>query len=105
MARFHRPMCLLSAVLTFAGCEQQTAQRVAPQREPATPIATGEFVSGTLWNKPVASPGETGGNEGGSPPQGSRVEVYENFILVTHPDGVSEVSLHGWYTNLHFKRD
>lgn len=93
MCRIFPIACFLPAVLGLAGCEQLSSaqehqSRAVPAQEPRSeqtgPIITGEFISGTLWNKPV---GEAGSNQGGSPHRGSRVEVYENFIIVTDPNG------------------
>jgi len=65
------------------------------------PLATGALHHVTLWDKPVGA----GSNEGSTPPMGSRVEVYEHFILVTPPNGPTRLSPHGWYSGLKFNRD
>jgi hypothetical protein len=105
MSRFQMAAGAILAGLAAAGCVQPTtAQSTAQSTQPVAPIATGELVNVTLWEKPVGTPGETGSNRGGSPPDGSRVEVYPRFIIVTSPDGSSELSLHGWYSNLRFNR-
>ena len=72
-----------------------TAPRTAP-------LASGLIESVTIWDRRA---GETGSNTGHPAPQDSRVEVYDEFILVTPPDGATTLVLHGWYTNLKFKRD
>jgi len=69
----------------------------ATQPASIAPLATGILDSVTVWNKPVQRPGESGGNEGNTPPPGSQVEVYENFILITPPNGSTILSPHGWY--------
>lgn len=98
--------CISLAALSLAGCHIETAaQPERPAAEQAAPLVTGEYLSGTLWKKPVASPGAAGSNEGSSPPKGSRVEIYDRFIIITTREGTSEVSPHGWYTNLRIKRD
>ena len=66
----------------------------------AKPLVSGELVSGTLWEKPA---GATGSNTGYSPAAGSRVDVYDNFIVVTDTDGVSEISQRGSYTKVRFR--
>ncbi|WP_149109090.1 hypothetical protein [Limnoglobus roseus] len=66
-------------------------------------IATGTIERVTIWAQPVQRPGETGSNSGHQAPKGSRVEVYEHFILVTPAGGPTELSPHGWYTNLEFR--
>ncbi len=67
----------------------------------AKPLVSGEFLSGTLWEKPVIH--TPGSNTGYSPAAGSRVDVYETFIVVTDAEGIAELSLHGSYTKLRFK--
>jgi hypothetical protein len=66
----------------------------------AKPLVSGEFLSGTIWEKPIlhAPP-----NSGYSPAAGARVDVYENFIVITDAEGNAELSLHGSYTKLRFK--
>src|SRR5690348_4407092 len=71
----------------------------------SAPLAVGTLAHVTVWKKPVQRPGETGGNEGNSPPEGSRVEVYSEFILITPPGGPTILSPHGWYTDLTFRRE
>jgi hypothetical protein len=70
-----------------------------------SPLASGLIESVTIWDKPFQRAGETGNNTGHPAPQGSRVDVYEQFILITPPDGPTALTLHGWYTDLKFKRD
>jgi hypothetical protein len=79
----------------FAGCGRQSA----------SPLISGKAVSGTIWERPVASPGETGSNTGSPIAAGSRVEIYENFIIVTPPKGPCILSPHGWYTDLRYEKD
>jgi hypothetical protein len=67
----------------------------------AKPLVSGSFVSGTIWEKPLTS--SPGSNTGCSPAAGSRVDVYDHFIVVTNAEGISEISQHGSYTNLRFK--
>jgi hypothetical protein len=69
------------------------------------PLKSGILISGTLWNKPVGSPGEIGGNTGNPVEAGSRIEVYDNFIVVTEIDGTQSISPHGWYTLIKYKQD
>src|SRR5690606_19776468 len=102
--------CLLTALLGTLGCGQPSAAQsqelstrpLSPHSGHAGPLVSGELISLTLWDTPV---GTSGSNSGGSPPEGSRVEVYEEFIIVTDSNGDSQLSLHGWYTNLRFRRD
>ena len=67
-------------------------------------IATGTLERVTIWRKPVQRPGEMGENDGNPQPKGSKVEVYDQFILVTPPNGPTVLSVHGWYTDLEFRR-
>ena len=60
------------------GCNVNTSVPESKE-ESAGPIASG-------------SPGETGSISGNSPPPGSQVEVYENFIIVTPEDGIKWLS-------------
>ncbi len=83
-----------------AGCDGPTARQPS-----ARPIAAGTLERVTVWSKPVQRPGELGENSGTSPPKGSRVEVYEQFILITPPGGPTILSPNGWYTDLAFRRD
>ncbi len=65
------------------------------------PLASGTVVSGAICLKPV----ESTLNESHVIPEGSRVEIYEDSILVTPPQGASEISPHGYYLGLKFKKD
>jgi hypothetical protein len=67
----------------------------------AKPLVSGSFVSGTIWEKPLTS--SPGSNSGYTPAAGSRVDVYDHFIVVTNAEGISDISQHGSYTNLRFK--
>jgi hypothetical protein len=68
---------------------------------------SGKLVGVTLWDRPVASPGETGSNTGYnySTDDNCRVDIYQEFIIVTPPTKPSVVAPHGWYTNLRFEKD
>ena len=89
---------LLGLGLATLGCDGTAAPRPRP-------IASGTLERVMIWHRPVLRPGETGENTGESPPEGSRVEVHDHFILVTPSDGPTILSLHGWYTDLSFRRD
>jgi hypothetical protein len=97
-----RFVCLAGILflLVIAGCVGTHAPQPVPR-----PIASGTIERLTVWNKPVQRAGESGSNTGYSPPQGSRVEVYGEFILITPPEGPTILSPHGWYTDLSFNRD
>jgi hypothetical protein len=67
------------------------------------PIVSGKYQRVTLHTTPNG--GQS--NEGFSPTggTGSRVDVYDKFIVVTDHYGVAHVSPHGWYSWLQFKPD
>jgi len=92
--------------LLIAGCtESDSASSAKAPSSTGQMIASGELISVTLWKRPVQRPGELGENSGDTPPKGSYVQIYPNFILVTDPNGNTQLSLHGWYTDLRFKTD
>ena len=64
------------------------------------PLVSGTFEGGTLWKSPLNS----SSNEGFSPEKGSRVEIYDQFIIVTTPNGRNYVRPHGFYSDLELKR-
>ncbi len=99
MVRFVFASLLLSVICLFAFARAEPAQ---PKESIAVPqpLVRGEFLSGTLWQKPLTS---TSNTVGSSPAAGSRIDVYENFIVVTNAEGIAEISLHGSYTDLKFK--
>jgi hypothetical protein len=65
------------------------------------PLVAGTLETGTFWKYPLTA----GSNEGGGYEKGSRVEVHEQFVVVTTPDGLSHVHPHGYYSGLAIKRD
>jgi hypothetical protein len=88
------------ATATTLGCDGGTAAKPTGR-----PVAAGTVERVSIWHKPVQRPGEMGENTGNPQPRGSRVEVYDQFILVTPPGGPTLLALHGWYTDLEFRRD
>lgn len=98
---------VVTLIVIFALSQEKRADaapaRAAPMQLPgnAKPLVSGEFLSGTLWEKPVIH--TQGTNTGYSPASGGRVDVYDNFIVVTDAEGNAELSLHGSYTKLRFK--
>jgi len=68
------------------------------------PIASGKLITVTVWEKPVQRPGELGSNSSYTMEKG-RVDVYDQFIILTSNEGKKTVCLHGWYTNLRFEQD
>jgi hypothetical protein len=68
---------------------------------PRGPLLTGKLEGGYFWKNPLSAPN----NEGGGYENGSRAEVYENFIVVTTSDGLSHVHPHGYYSGLAIKKE
>src|SRR4051812_44477597 len=103
-----RTLLIIVAVLSLglAGYSVIRDRRATGLPAPANPapLAVGTLEHVTVCKKPVQRPGETGSNEGNSPPAGSRVEVYSDFILITPPGGTTILSPHGCYTDLEFRR-
>jgi len=65
------------------------------------PVVAGRLESGTFWKNPLSATN----NEGGGYDQGSRVEIYDQFVVVTTKDGLSHVYPQGHYSGLVIKRD
>ena len=80
-----------------------------PSGSTPKPIMTGTQTIGStlkLYRKPVDT--SSGSNSAWLAPEGSRVEVYEDFIIVTAPEkdgGLTRISHHGYYTGLAIKKD
>jgi hypothetical protein len=75
-----------------------------PRQEAATPrgpLFSGKLEGGSHWKNPVGS----SSNEGGEIEKGSRVEVYDQFIIVTAPSGLSRVLPHGYYSDLVIRKE
>jgi hypothetical protein len=87
------------AVCVFVACGSLLSAGCASKPASPAPIVSGQLVSVTLWEKPVQRAGETGSNSG-NPVKEGRVDVYDQFIIVTLPNGTRLLSLHGWYTGL-----
>ena len=97
MNMFCRVRTVLLAVgcsLSQLGCQNQSTK--------PTPILSGQLLGVTLWERPVQRPGETGSNSGTTLKEG-HLDVYDQFIVVTLPDGKRMLSTHGWYSGLTFK--
>jgi len=65
------------------------------------PLFAGKLEGGNFWKSPLSA----ASNEGGEYAKGSRVEVYEQIVVVTTSDGVSHVHPHGYYSGLAIKKD
>jgi len=89
-------LCLCGLFALAAGC--------GPRQEAAGfrgPLFAGKLEGGSHWKNPVGS----SSNEGGEIEKGSRVEVYDQFIVVTSPSGLSRVLPHGYYSGLVIRKD
>ncbi len=64
-------------------------------------LLTGRAEGGTIWKNPTSAPS----NEGEGIPKGSRVEVYDRFIVVTDSVGQSQVVLDAYFSGLVLKKD
>ena len=74
------------------------------RQEPGQPrglLVAGKLEGGTFWKNPLTA----ANNEGGGYASGSRVEVYDQFVVVTTQDGLSHVHPHGHYSGLVIRRD
>jgi len=87
---------LLALLIMSSGC----GNRVETAR-PRGPAFAGKLEGGTFWKYPVG----TASNEGGGYEKGSRAEIYEQFVVVTTPDGVSHFHPHNHYSGLAIKKD
>jgi len=88
-------LCLIVLLGLTSGCGSRQAS------PPCGPLFAGKLESGTFWKNPLTA----AGNEGGGYDKGSRVEVYDQFVVVTTPDGLSHLHPHGYYSGLVIKRD
>jgi hypothetical protein len=87
-------LSVLLALALSSGCgPRQEASRA--------PLQVGKLEGGTFWKSPLSA----ASNEGGDYPKGSRVEIYDQFVVVTPENGISHVHPHGYYSGLAFKRD
>ena len=89
---------LACIVLAGAGYSLNRTKEKSQER---TPLFTGSLEGGTFWKYPLSA----SSNEGGGYGKGSRIDFYEQFVVVTTPDGLSHVHLHGHYSDLVFKKD
>jgi hypothetical protein len=92
-----RPFGLISLLFMTSGCGGNRIETAPPRG----PLFTGKLEGGTFWKYPVGS----ASNEGGSPEKGSRVEIYEHFVVVTSPNGLSSFHRHNHITDLAIKKD
>jgi hypothetical protein len=92
-------LCSLVLLGLVSGCgSHQEAS------SPRGPLFAGKLEDGTFWQKPLTSTSPAN-NEGHEYDKGSRVEVYDQFIVVTTSDGLSHLHPHGYYSGLRIKRD
>lgn len=65
------------------------------------PLVTGKADGGMIWKNPTSA----ASNEGRQIEKGSRVEVYEGFIVVTDLAGRSEVAPDAYFSGLVLKKE
>lgn len=94
--RFLAMLCMVVGACCVLGCQAREEARVTH-----APLVTGTLESGTFWKNPLSAPS----NEGGSYAKGSRIDVYEQFVIVTTPQGLSHLHPHGYYSELSIKRN
>jgi hypothetical protein len=93
-------------VLAACVCEVTAGCNGPPAPQPVTRfIAAGTVERLTLWERPVQRPGELGQNTGQSTFKGNRVEVYDQFLLITLPGNQIILAPNGWYSDFAFRRD
>jgi hypothetical protein len=91
-------MCLALFLGLASGCGSR--QEGSPSR---LPLFSGKLESGTFWKTSLQN--STANNEGGGYEKDSRVEVYDQFVVVTTPNGLSHIHPHGFYSDLVIKKD
>jgi hypothetical protein len=84
----------ICGLLFSAGCSFSTGGGRGP-------LVTGKAEGGTIWKNPTSAPS----NEGSGIPKGSRVDVYDRFIVVTDSTGESQVVLDTYYSGLVLKKE
>lgn len=85
-------LCLVAMLGLASGCGS---------RQDSGPLFAGKLEGGTFWKNPLTA----ASNEGGGYANGIPVEVYDQFVVVTTPDGLSHVHPHGYYSGLAIRRD
>ena len=63
-------------------------------------LFAGTLEGGMFWKNPLTA----ANNEGNGYAKGSRVEVFDQFVVVTTSDGLSHLHPHGYYSGLAIKR-
>jgi hypothetical protein len=98
-------VALLAGVLLGAALQSrprlvQAAAPAAPQT--AAPVLSGKLTSVKVWDQNVET--YEGSNSASTLKEG-RVDLYENFIVLTRPDGGRTVVRNGYYTELWFRSE
>src|SRR6516162_4036344 len=78
-------IALFSCIIMVIGLVSGCGSGHIPSRS-GPPILTGKLHAGTFWKTSLLN--STTANEGGGYDQGRRVEVYDQFVVVTTSDGV-----------------
>jgi hypothetical protein len=92
---------LVCVVLAWVGYSLNWKRETQEANLARTPLFTGKLEGGTFWKYPLSA----ANNEGGGYANGSRIDVYEQFVVVTTSDGISYVHLHGYHSGLAIKKD
>jgi hypothetical protein len=90
--------CIILLICLASGCGSRPEAS-----SPRSPILAGKLEGGTFWKTSLHNSTTT--NDGGGYDKGSRVEVHDQFVVVTTPDGISHVHPHGFYSELRIKKD
>ena len=81
---------LISCLLLTASCGKLNST-------PA--LEEGRVVSGMLWDRPAGS-----GSRNGNPiPEGTKVRLYPNFVVLITDDGIKHIVTMDYITNLKIK--
>jgi hypothetical protein len=87
---------LLGLLVLASGCGSR--QEASLSR---APLFAGTLEDGNFWKNPLTAPS----NESTGYAKGSRVEVYNQFVVVTTSDGFSHLHPHGYYSGLAIKKN
>jgi hypothetical protein len=68
----------------------------------SAPVARGDVIYCKLWDKPRPLQGEIGSSSFLTITAGT-IEIYENLVIVTEPNGVKHVAPPDWYSEVSFK--
>jgi hypothetical protein len=97
---------VLVIAMFFAGwgLAERRAEKAIPDVPEETSADETALISGTLvrvkiWERPA----ESTGTNYSQTIEGGRVDIYDQFIIVTRPSGERTLVRHGYFTDLWFK--